>query len=180
MFKSQFRQHLYPFLRKNELFGNYPIVTLSRQTMQRIVWQDVDIATDTAPYTSGKTKSFQKNVTDIDYGWQGDKLFIHLQLKRALDEDLGISIYLFGHDKKTEFAKMPKIRVTLGILGAQTFDLQKHIVVSGTTVKNEKQTLIISVPLAIMGNPKYILTSAYSRAGDLAFSETAWRILELE
>ena len=36
-----------------------------------------------------------------------------------------------------------------------------------------KQNIYITVPISILDNPKYILTSAYSRTGDLPVDENA-------
>jgi LmbE family N-acetylglucosaminyl deacetylase len=180
IYKTQFRSHLYPFARKNELFGDYPIIKLHQQPLPVTYWQKLALVADTAKYELENGITQEKNISAIAYAEHDGNLVINLNLQKMLDETLGISIYLFGYKPQTEFAAMPKIRVALDLLGIKVFNMNQRILVPNVNLKSDKNNIFITVPISMLGNPKYILTSAYSRTGDLPIDETAWRILELE
>lgn len=180
IYKTQFRPHLYPFARRNELFGDYPIIKLIKQAPAVTKWQKLAMVADTTKYILDNGITQEKKISAIAYAEQDRNLSIKLNLQKMLDEKLGISVYLLGYSQQTVFARMPKIRVALDLLGIKVFNNTQRIQAPGVKLKVEEQNIFISVPIALLGNPKYILTSAYSRTGDLPIDETAWRILELE
>lgn len=179
-YKTQFRRHLYPFVRKNELFGDYQIIKLQKSVATETSWYKMAISAVTAKYQLENGQYQEKNISGLAYVRQDDKLLIRLSLKRKLDKDFGVSVYLLGYTKKTEFARMPKLRIALGIMGMRILDKNQPVVVPDAWVKFEGLTAIITVPLKALGNPEYIFSAAHSRTGDFRFDEIAWRIIELE
>ncbi len=150
-YKSQIeydKPYLFTFARKNEIFGEHPVVTLP-----------VDIS-------------------PLAYSIQDNNLFIKLNLKRKIDKDFGISIFLLGYNKSKDFATMPKIHITVGILGMHIQDKKQRISVKDAQFIYEGNTIILKFPLTSLGDPDYILSTA--RSVDLPFGQTVWRIIKLE
>lgn len=172
--------YLYTFVRKNELFGDYPEIQLKDQKEKELSWQDV-ILSDDNPQTQDNKESFQKNnFSDLAYARQDNNLFIRLKLRRKLDKNLGISIFLLGYNSKFDFAKMPKINVTIGFLGKRIKDGNSVIFVKDASLKFEGSALILKLPLSCLGNPKYILSKVRTHTAKFPLDVSAWRIIKLK
>lgn len=146
--------YLFTFARKNELVGNYPIVTLSKNS----AWRTVGTA--------------------LAYARKGDDLFIRLTLKNKLDKDLGLSIFLLGYRKDSEFSKMPKLTINIGLNSLSVKDKKQKIGGNKVQLTEESNILILRVPLALLNNPVYILACAKAGTIVLPFENTAWRIIQ--
>ena len=145
--------YLATFARKNELFGNYPVVKLSEES----TWHNVGTA--------------------LAYARKGDDLFIRLALKNRLDKNMGLSIFLLGYRKDLEFSKMPKLAINIGLNGVSVKDKKKRIDGRKVRLIEKGNDLILKIPLALLNNPGYILACAKAGAIVLPFEDTAWRIL---
>lgn len=163
-YKSQlkYNQYLVTFVRKNELFGDYPVIKLEEAQTLETIRQDL-------------------HSPRLAYAQQDKKnLFARLVLKRKIDEDFGVTVFLLGYSKKTAFAKMPKIRITFGLGGVQVRNKKQILFSKGIDLKYEDNAFILKVPLYILGDPDYIFACARTHTHDLPFNETSWRILDME
>jgi len=158
LYKSQVKPYpiyLPTFARKNEFFGDYPVIKLLREK-EKVYWYD------------------------SIYGCDAENLFIKLHLKRRIAKDLGINIYIFGYNKDVEFAKMPKFRLSINISGLHIKEKKQTLFIKEIDLnyENKGKTILLKIPFSILGNPNYILTSISSRA--ISFKETAWRLIDIE
>jgi len=148
--------YLATFARKNELVGNYPIVKLSKDS----AWCNVG--------------------TTLAYTRKGDDLFIRLALKNKRDKNLGISIFLLGYRKDSEFSKMPKLTINMGLNGLNVRDRKQRINSEKVQLTEDGNSLILRIPLSLLNDPGYILACAKAGTIVLPFEDTAWRIIQLE
>lgn len=158
-YKSQIEYdppYLFTFARKNELFGDYPIIKLKESGQDNVQWQDA---------------------SGFSYAKKNGDFFVRINLKNQVGKDLGMSVSLFGYSKNMDFAMMPKIRISVGMLGMKIKDMGRTISTRNAKVSYEGNSVIIKVPLAGLGNPDYILTSVH--IADMPFSNTPWRIIEI-
>lgn len=148
--------YLFTFVRKNELFGNYPIITLSKNG----AWRDAGTA--------------------LAYARKDNDLFVRLTLKNKSDRDLGMSIFLLGYRKDLKFSKMPKLAINIGPNSISVKDKKKKIDVGKVQLTEKDNVLTLRIPLSLLNNPVHILTCA--KAGDivLPFEDTTWRIIQFE
>lgn len=102
------------------------------------------------------------------------------RLKRKIDKNFGVSIFLLGYNKKIDFSQMPKIRLAIGIGGLHIKDKKQTLFIKDAQLHYEGKTLVIKIPLSTLGNPDYILSCARTQTRDLPLDERAWRILNLE
>lgn len=163
-YKSQIEynpSYLFTFDRKNELFGDYPIIELKRLAPSpgKIEW------------VGGNTPG------SMSYGSDNLNFYIKFNLKNLYDKDAGLSAYVFGYSGKTAFASMPKLRVIIGTFGLRIKDKKNVIVVPGGDLSYEGNSVIVKVPFGAIGNPDYIVTS--SRGLSLSYNSAAWRIIKL-
>jgi LmbE family N-acetylglucosaminyl deacetylase len=178
LYKSQVEcclSYLSSFVRKNELFGGYPTLQLFKPKNAEILWEDVKTS-------KGEDEADEQNtgISKLAYAQQGGYLLIRLGLKHRIDKQFGISVYLFGYSKNKSFPLMSKIHLTIGLGGVRLKDKKRPLSSKVVQVAYQGKSMILKVPFSLLDNPQYLLASAASKAKDLPFDNTAWRILEIE
>lgn len=185
-YKSQNKSapsYLATFARKNELFGDFPVIQLKgqKQRLKEIDWQNPkDESKDIEESSREKEKSREDLIFGLTYALKDNNLFVRIVLKRRIAKGLGISLYLLGYSKNTDFAKMPKIQLTINILGLHMKEKKLTLPVKDIEMVNKGKAVILRIPLSILGNPDRLLSCARARSGGLPLDETAWRVLILE
>jgi len=179
-YKSQIEYnppYLFTFARKNELFGDYPVIDLTSGPANGFCWQDVSVPKDEEDSQSA-VHGRKGGISALAYAKTKDNLFIKLNLKHRIDKTFGISIFLLGYNKNRDFATLPKIHISIGMFGMTIRDKKQRVSVKGARISYKGNALILRIPLANLGDPDYILSSA--RTADLPFGQTAWRILKIK
>jgi len=172
--------YLFTFARKNELFGDLSVIKLNKPKTKEIIWQDLGAPEDVEEGLQGENQNQQKLILALAYAIKDDNLLIRITLRRKIDKNLGISIFLLGYNKNLNFARMPKFRFYINALGLHTREKKQAVRIKGIKRKFEGKALIIKIPLISLGEPDYILSYTRARAVGLLLNETAWRIIELE
>lgn len=152
--------YLFTFARKYELFGDYPYIKIKRQPQDdRIRWVNAD------------------STNAVSYACEDACLYIKLSLKRKADKDVGMSVFLLGYSRKTDFADMPKLKVSIDAFGIHVKNKKETVSIKDAVVSYGGNSVILKMPLKALGDPDYILSSV--RAAGLSEGQNAWRILEL-
>ena len=176
-YRSQIRyapSYLYSFARGNELFGNYPAVRLARQPGS-LRWQDVRMEPDAGCEGAAKTQTCR-----LSYALDGDDLLVRLALRNKFKKNFGIFLYLCGYSPRAEFAGMPKIRISIGMRGVHVWDKLRRVQTKDVKASYEGHSLIVRVPLRLLGEPDRVLARVKASTKDLPFDNTAWHCLLLE
>ncbi|MCM8778360.1 MAG: PIG-L family deacetylase [Candidatus Omnitrophica bacterium] len=181
LYKSQVKPYpiyLPTFARRSELFVKYPSIKLKRA--ENLVWQGFK-SSPGKDYFEGENPQ-KKIVPALAYGSDKENLFIRVNLKRKIDKDLGIFVFLIGYKIKENFSQMPKLKLIIDMGGVRVKDKKHMLYIRNVNLKyeNKKRTIVLKVPYSVLGYPDYILTSANSPVHLLPFKETAWRIIEWE
>ncbi len=177
-YKSQIEYnppYLFSFARKNELFGDFPVIKLQDSKTDAMGWFEVGV-----PEENQEEEEPKASLSTLAYALKEEALFIKLTLKRRIAKDLGISIFLLGYSNSKDFSEMPKINLHIGIGGFRVKDKKQPLFIRGVKLKYQKNAMIIRVPLAVLGDPRYILASAKAVSPVLPFDDTAWRIIEVQ
>ncbi len=157
--------YLATFARKNELVGNYSTVKLSRDGS----WCNVGTA--------------------LAYSHKDDNLLIRLALKNKRDKDVNITLFLLGYRKDSDFSKMPKLAISIGLKGLNTKyreqevsvkDRKQRISSSKVQLIKEGNILILKIPLSSLNDPIHILACAKAGSIVLPAVDTAWRDIQFE
>lgn len=167
-YKSQIKcdpPYLFTFARKNELFGDLPTVKLKNQSAEEIYRRNL---------------ANQDIIQTLTYTKENDNLIVKLALGRKIDKELGVSVFLLGYNKNVDFAKMPKINISVNIFGLRIKDKKQKLLSRNVKLDKRGKSLTVKIPLAILGNPYYILCCTKAHSSNFSLEETAWRILELE
>lgn len=169
--------YLFTFARKNELFGDYPEVHLRQQDNAKIEWQDMGIADE---MESVKENTLKNKVSYLGYAFKKDALLLKVILKNKIAEDFGITLNFLGYNKKIDFARMPKIQVSFGLSGLHIKEKKRGLFIKGIQCISKDNELIFEIPLSLLGNPEYLLSSVRTHLNALPLDASAWRVLILE
>lgn len=178
--------YLFTYARHNELFGDYPMLGMGRKVCQfsegpttPLYWNDIEMPQDEDKDESDiREVPSNSIISGLAYTCHDNNLWVRIALKRKIAKNVGVSVFLLGYKKGVDFAAMPKIRITIGYLGVRVKDKKKPITIDGFEFMHEDNSLILKVPFASLGNPDYILSSAY--ASGLPYETTTWRVLKIE
>lgn len=170
-------KYLVSFARRNELFGDYPPVPIVRQMSSVPVWQQVTTVQEEKPSMRAKESD---QIAGLAYARQGNSLEVRLHLKRAINGQMGVTIFLFGYKKGVPFGQMPKISLVVGLDGFHLKDKKKNVSSKDVIYKQADKEMIFIVPLSVLGSPDRILSCAQTAFYDLPFDQTAWRELVIQ
>ncbi len=173
-------RYLFTFARKNELFGDFPALRLNKQDSAEIAWQNLEPPMDIKIDPEHKRDAEKSIMPDIAYAAAGDKLLIKFELRKKIENELGVSIFIFGYNKETNFGSMPKVYIKVDTLGVHVMDKKKPLDPKSIEFETQHNALILKVPLVLLGNPDRILTWARTHPNVLRLSETSWRTLYLQ
>lgn len=171
--------YLLAFARKNELFGDYPNIELTRQTSTKeqgvSFFGFSDMFTDADVGVLGGLENLEEGKGKVSYAVVDNAILIRIEKPDELTRAFSLQLYLFGYSDKTPFAFMPKIRIITKNTKTRVFDGKKMIKAEGVSVDLKSNVLILKVPLEMLGEPDFILTSIKTYAGVLPFDATAFR-----
>ncbi len=160
------------FVRKSELFGDFPVIKIKK-----------DLIGGTWTYlrdASLEQDATKKDISNLAYRFDNDNFYIKLLIRKRIEHDYGVLLYLVGYKKGKSFSEMPKISVLLDVFGLHIKDKKKKIFNKDCfTYNNDKETIIV-LPLKILGNPDHLLTYAKTKGTGLPLDEVVWRVIELE
>ena len=171
--------YLLSFARKNELFGDYPDINLANQVSLK----------ERAPEFFGFSRLFansdeegalsQKSLIEdqgqVSYAIVDNCLLIRVEKNKELKRNFGLALYLFGYSDKAPFSSMPKIRIITRNKKFRIYDGKKMIASAGVLLNRDAKGLILRIPLLLLGNPDFILTSLKVYGGKLSVDATGFR-----
>lgn len=176
------KKYLLSFIRKNELFGDFPTIRLhlneesSVFQMSRSIVSNIELPDD---FNAREKNSFV-GVNWKFVRWEGEELIISIELSKPLAQDVEASVYIFGYNKNMPFGQMPKINVRLGVLSYNVYDQNKRLEQSVIKIKRSSTDITIHVPMAVLGDPDRILTSARTYLGNVPLDNSSWVAVKFE
>jgi LmbE family N-acetylglucosaminyl deacetylase len=181
--KSQYNsnaKYLLSFIRTNELFGDFPIITLKPNSAGAFLTSErkTDLAELPEQLNAQERTSFvglEKRFIRLE----DNNLIFSINLSRPIAEEVGVSVYIFGYRQDRPFQEMPKLHIKFGAFEHQVLD-QNNILPKGLIkVERNSKEINIWIPLSLLGNPQRILTSADTYLGTVPLDWVSWRILEI-
>jgi LmbE family N-acetylglucosaminyl deacetylase len=171
-------RYLVTFARRTELFGDFPSIGLLKQMVsdQEIVWSTIGLRD---PLKSRLKSDADQYFEKLEYARQGNYLVVRIILKRLLDREFGLSVFLMGYADGVPFSEMPKISLLVGLNGFYIKDKKSTVHSKEVLFLDKGKELIFKVPLTLLGEPDRILTSTRTAVYDLPLDESPWRVLEM-
>lgn len=194
--------YLEPFIRKSELFGDFPDLPLpggrgaielpeddtSQFRPDENLFQE--LARQTGPWDAladqNATETASLGPHDNDFlgrsiSGDGVHLTLSFQFQRPIAKPVALSVRLFGYRPGTPFGEMPKIEVLMApetILAVKDLDdtLPKDSV---ERVPANPDEMILRIPYSLLGNPEKILCGAKLAKGRLPIDWIPWRVIDL-
>ncbi|MDD5668417.1 MAG: PIG-L family deacetylase [Candidatus Omnitrophica bacterium] len=174
MYKSQIEcdpPYLFTFVRMNELFGDYPEITLHPGNEGTIAWEWLE--------PSNRIKSENSKNLDVGYACANDNLYIIFKSGRPGCRNLFATIFLLGYSYNREFSSMPKIQITVNSRGVYVKDKKEPLFVKEIKKFALDNACMLVVPLSALGRPDRIFSCVKTIRGNLIPDEHSWRILVL-
>ncbi|MDD5585179.1 MAG: PIG-L family deacetylase [Candidatus Omnitrophica bacterium] len=181
MHASQYRstpKYLASFIRTNEQFGDFSTFTLSPEHPSVLLFSNYrqDTAQDG---TLIQGKSYFPGITEEHLELKDGSLVISLGFSRPLAKGAGTYLYFCGWRKDVPFADMPKLHIRLGFTKYSIYDQTRKISIKNVRITKHAKKITITLPLASLGNPEKILTSATSYVSEVPLDWPSWYTIEI-
>ncbi len=180
--KSQFDVSsglLLSFIASNELFGDFPVVMLSQENdIYGLNKSRIDSVNMSEELTEEEANLFV-GIENRYVGLEGENLVVSVETSRPLMKTVSLSVYLFGYRNDISFEKMPKIHISFSTEGYKVFDKGNLFTKQSVKVVSSRREKKILVPLALMGYPEAIFTSARTYTAKVPLDWVSWRIIEV-
>ena len=172
--------YLLSFVRNDELFGDFPAIELQRQTSATEFFGDSGMFTDSDVANMSKLDDSPVNKGVVGYALTEESLLVRVAKIRGAGKKTGFNFYLFGYSYKTPFSHMPKMRILVRNRHIEALDDGRRVLADGIILKRDKDTLIVSVPLKLLGDPDFILSSVKTYAGFLPVNTSVFRRINIK
>jgi len=174
--------YLLSFIRENEVFGDFPDVTLAAATPRAsVAFSGQEFAGPEAP-PAELTEQERDLFTGIEWRsaqLDGENLVLAVKLSRPLAKAVEASFDVFGYRSDGPFALMPKIHARVGIVEQRLLDQTREIPDERWAVERSAREIVLRVPTRLLGDPQRVLVSARTYLGDVPLDWVSWRVLNL-
>ncbi|MDD5130064.1 MAG: PIG-L family deacetylase [Candidatus Omnitrophica bacterium] len=187
-YKSQTQSsafYLLAFARRNELFSDYPELELKPQPAspgKEVVYSDVSEMLEEVQRPTD-LKQPDETIEDkgtVNYAVVDDYFVVHLDKPKKLSSRFGVILHIFGYSRNTPFALMPKIRIITKGKSCKIFSAKKKVIKSGVILDFQRNSLIIKIPLDLLGQPDYALTALKAYHGNLPIDAVVFRKVKIK
>ena len=165
MYVSAF--YLLSFVRKNEIFGDFPTIVLKRQDPSRMS-EDEDL--------------FTADMKWIGYAVVDDSLWVRVRQSEDADEGMDLTFFIAGMKSGVEFAKMPNIMVTAfnNKLSIYNSTEDRYVSPVGASLEVDQDWVTLKIPLEALGDPQSLIFGLETDAQHIPEGCTAFRIIKIE
>ena len=194
--------YLDSFIRKSELFGDFPDLALpggagsveiaeddlSQFRPDEDLFQDLSRQSEPwaaiADQNTAETSALDDHDNDFTQraiSGDGTHLTLSFRFSEPLSPSVALTVSLFGYRADVPFGDMPKIAIELTpqkILAVRDLDDPQPDDAVEQVPAGEDE-IAVRVPLALLGGPDKILAGAKLSKGSLPVDWAAWRILDL-
>jgi LmbE family N-acetylglucosaminyl deacetylase len=190
-YKSQTKSsafYLTAFARKNELFGDYPDIEFSLSSTLGsggVSKGTTSFIGDSVLYEEAGSEAISNldhvitGKGHVSYGLSDQSLLIRVNKTKALSNRFGIMLYLFGYSQQVPFSRMPKICIIVRRHKVRVLDAKRIIDAKGIHYTYSKNEFMLAVPLELLGEPDFILSSARTYAGILPIDTVSFRKIQI-
>ena len=186
-YKSQTQSsafYLFSFARKNELFSDYPELELEPQSTaqgQEISYSDAsELFKETESLPDINSSETIEEGGEVSYAVADNYFLVRLDTPKKLSSRFGILLYIFGYSKTTSFVQMPKLRIITKGRSCKVFSSKNRVVNSGVGIDFGRKSLIIKIPLKLLGDPDYTLAALKAYHGNLPIDVVVFRKIKIK
>jgi len=161
--------YLVSFVRQNELFGDFPHIALKKLHSSEL-----------AAKPAGEI--FTSDMQWIGYAVVDDCLLLKIKKPKELKNRLMLWLGFFGYRKDTPFTQMPNVIVETKYNRLKIYDSipANYIDPKGTSLEFYPESVILKIPLSLLGNPEGLLFAFEPTNKYLPVGCTAFRVITIE
>lgn len=173
--------YLRRFIRSNELFGDFPLLTLEDSRSAQVHAPPRPAAHGfVSEHLSATERRRFLRLEGLALRRQNNCLTITLNHTGSFGRGAGISVYVFGFDGDTPFVQMPKPHVLLQRDRTLLLDQSEHMIGGPINVNRLRvDHITLDLPLSILHHPQRILVEARSYRRRLPLDWVPWRVISL-
>ncbi len=173
--------YLSSFIRKNELFGEFPEVPLWAQPKNNFPVDGRDAPGETEPSEelSDTEASVYTGIDGESIRMDDSNLVATITFSKPMARTVGVSLLFFGYHPGRAFEHMPKLHIRFGLDRVVVLDQQTPLPQGTVQVESGPRSRTVHIPLAVLGNPDRVLCAARTYLGEVPLDWAAWRILRL-
>jgi len=175
--------YLLAFARENELFGDYPVLELSPQQADRdqsLTFFGFSKMFEDATGTESPKQAEAPGISgQVSYAEEDGFFVVKIDKIKKLSRRFGVLLYAFGYSKDRAFPYMPKIRIITAAHKCRVFDAQKRVINPGVVLEFGNESLILKIPLKLLGDPDYVLTALKAFHGTLPVDAVGFRKVKI-
>jgi LmbE family N-acetylglucosaminyl deacetylase len=174
-------KYLLSFLRRNELYGDFPQILLKERGIKNSLVQHAQDYLNELPEELIEEERVDfVGIEEEFLSLENKTLVFTLRLSRPIGSKITASLYVFGYRADSPFSNMPKLHVLLKTESYRVYDQGKSLKAEIIEVDRKSREITIRIPLETLGNPKRILTSVRTYRGRVPLDWIEWRILRLD
>jgi LmbE family N-acetylglucosaminyl deacetylase len=158
--------YLLAFVRRNEIFGDFPVITLKRQDPSGLYGKEI----------------FTSDMQWIGYAVVGDSFWIRMKKPKEYKHIEDLTFFITGFRDDRPFSEMPNMLVDFEGNDFAVFDVDenKYVDASKASLEVGEDHIVFKMPLGILENPQVIIfgfemNDEYMPAGCACF-----RIIKIE
>lgn len=171
--------YLDSFLRSNELFGDFPERPLYSAEGQGAAGEDESEAHDIPAELTDEEQAAYIGIERRAMWMEEGNAVLRVSISKPLARAVEFSADLFGYRRDKAFAEMPKIHVRMGVERTWVLDQDRPIPRAAVRIERSARQITIRIPLATLGDPERILTSARTSLGEVPLDWVSWRVLDV-
>jgi LmbE family N-acetylglucosaminyl deacetylase len=173
--------YLRRFIRSNELFGDFPLVQLEEDSSTLL---KAPAPPDAQGFISEHLFETERrrfiHLEGLALRRQNNRLTVTLEHSGSFGRGAGVSVYVFGFDGDTPFARMPKPHVQLQHDRTFLLDQSERMIGGPIDVRRRQpHRTSLEIPLSVLHHPQTILVEARSYRRRLPLDWMPWRTVSL-
>ncbi|MCX5711241.1 MAG: PIG-L family deacetylase [Candidatus Omnitrophica bacterium] len=177
--------YLLSFVRSNELFGDFGAIDIIKEASsgKKVSYSGLSHLFreyhDNNMYLPEK-EDIQKEHGQVSFAVVDKMLLIRMQKAKEIRRFFNFQVYLFGYSHKVPFSIMPKIRILCKRDSVKILSGRIPVNLQGTTLERDEKGVVLKVPMGLLGDPDFILTSIKAYGSTFSFDTTGFRRLNIE
>ena len=194
--------YLDSFVRKSELFGDFPVLRLPSgngaaaieeeddsqfrpdEDLFRELARQSDQWTAIAEQNDAETANLNDHDNDFlgrDIAGDGTNLVLAFTFQRPVVLPVSLSVAVFGYRAGTPFGEMPKLAIEATPAKiVDILDLDEKLPADSVGLESASgDEIVLRIPYALLGDPDRILVGARLTKGSLPVDWVPWRVIDL-
>lgn len=173
-------KQLLPFVRRNEIFSDAPVLSLAEPYVSDHGWPEISIKEAGKEWSGiSNAKGAGPGVARREIRLEGQDLVVSFRFAPWEARAMDVNLYLYGYQKGEPFEEMPKIEVRTEGKAALVSDQGEILPKESVNIDRQKESLTLTIPLKLLGEPTHLFFGSRSRIKNLPLDWVIWKSFEI-